>query len=611
MPAGSATASAAFVVRVPAPATATGSAMRSQYISPSTQSLAVTVGGEPTVVANLTPSSPNCVPASGPNPLTCTVTVTAPVGTDTFTVTMYDGLNASGNVLSKGSVTANVVANQTTPVNVVTGGTVCSIQVTLGNPAPPQGTSATIPVTVTVRDAAGNVIIAPGSYSAPIALQDSDATYTSLSTTSVTSPGQSVTLAYNGGPLTTATISASSAGIPATKITNATLKPTGSAPAIAAIAVSVANASLTPRVPSSTALTVTARDAAGNIISGTYPATVTLSTTNAALSFNPKTVTASGQPVTVSYSGSTLVVGNVSVSATAPNVPPAKDTAAPFTPKTPCLPTFTPTNLYVVWDTTGVQDLYRYAPPYTGTPTPLNTTSYAVYMTIDPTGRIFIAQANTSGYPGPSANVVYFSPPYTAPQVAVTPANLDIYGTALDDKGNLFVTGGPIFSAPGPVPATGSFYATPAVLPNSPTGIYSLNVDNYCNLVASGANGTIYVFGTTGQPGGGYGQVTPIVNTKIGGTTGVGGTTLDLKGNIFFVVGSQIYELAPPYTQAPTALINIPGAGITSMAVDTSGNIITADYSNNRVEEIKPPYTSYTTIISGVLSDVAGVVIGP
>jgi len=55
----------------------------------------------------------------------------------------------------------------------------------------------------------------------------------------------------------------------------------------------------------------------------------------------------------------------------------------------------------------------------------------------------------------------------------------------------------------------------------------------------------------------------------------------------------------------------IPGAGITSMTIDTSGNLITADYSNNKIEEIAPPYTSYTTIISGVLSNAAAVVIGP
>ncbi len=612
MPTGpSGTSSAALVVKIPAPAAA-GHAVRPSYISPSTQSLAVSVGGESsTVVANLTPSSPGCVPATGSTPLTCTVTVTAPVGSDTFTVTMYDGLNASGNVLSKGSVTANVSANQTTPIHVVTNGTVCAISVTLGNPSPPQGTAATIPVTVAVYDAAGNVIIAPGSYSAPIALSDSDSKYTTLSTATVTAPGQPVTLAYTGGPLATATISASSPGIPAGKITNAVLTPSGGA-AIAAIKLTVASASLTPRTPSSTNLTVTALNASGGVISGTYPSPIALSTTNAALTLNPKTVTASGQPVTVTYSGSTLVYGNVSVTASAPGVPPAGVTAAAFAPKTPCLPTFTHKNLYVMWDTASVQDVYRYAPPYTGAPTALNTITYGVYMTIDPLGRIFVAQANTSGYPGPSANVVYMSPPYATAPVAVTPANLSIYGTALDDKGDLFVAqvNGPILSAPGPVPATG-FYATPAALPNSPTGVYSLAVDNYCNVIAGGANGTIYVLGTTGQPGGGYGQVTPVVNSTLAPAGGVGGTTLDAKGDVFFVVGSQIYELAPPYSKKPTALINIPGAGITSMTIDTSGNLITADYSNNKIEKIAPPYTSYTTIISGVLSNAAAVVIGP
>jgi virginiamycin B lyase len=224
------TSGAAFVVRVPARSSASAaSAMsRPQYISPATQSVAISVSGESAaVVANLTPASPNCTPASGSTPLTCTVVVTAPVGTDTFTVAMYGRLNGGGPALSKGSVTADVVANQTTPVNVVTGGVVDSIALTLANPAPALGKAAKIALTVTAKDSAGCVIVGPGAYTTPIALSDTDAKYTSLSTTTVTSPGAPVTLNYNGGALVSATISASAAGVPPARIANATVTPQG------------------------------------------------------------------------------------------------------------------------------------------------------------------------------------------------------------------------------------------------------------------------------------------------------------------------------------------------------------------------------------------------
>jgi len=96
----------------------------------------------------------------------------------------------------------------------------------------------------------------------------------------------------------------------------------------------------------------------------------------------------------------------------------------------------------------------------------------------------------------------------------VTPANLSIYGTALDDKGDLFVAqvNGPILSAPGPFPQPASTRRRR----RSPIRHRRLFARRRRLLQPhrGGANGTIYILGTTGQPGGGYGQVTPIVNSS-------------------------------------------------------------------------------------------------
>ena len=197
---GGASSTAAFVIHIPggqspASSAAAGRTGRPAYVSPATQSISISVSGESTpVVANLTPNSPNCTPASGSTPLTCTVSVPAPVGNDTFTVTLFQQQNAAGTPLSTGSVAAQISANQTTPVNVVTNGVVASVQLYLANSAPPLGRAATIPVIVDAKDAAGNVIVGPGNYSVTISLSDSDAKYTSLSTASVSAPSASVTL---------------------------------------------------------------------------------------------------------------------------------------------------------------------------------------------------------------------------------------------------------------------------------------------------------------------------------------------------------------------------------------------------------------------------------
>ena len=171
-------ATATFRIRIPSGAASSAKASvalrsrivgtagpRPQYVSPSTQSLAIVVngGGAPTV-ANLTPTSPNCTPASGSTPLTCSVPVAASIGADTFTVTTYDQTNAAGNALSSANVAATIVAGQANNVSVILNGIIASIQLVLGSTNPPEGTPTTISLTVNAMDADGNVIVGPGSY---------------------------------------------------------------------------------------------------------------------------------------------------------------------------------------------------------------------------------------------------------------------------------------------------------------------------------------------------------------------------------------------------------------------------------------------------------------
>jgi hypothetical protein len=212
-----------FKVLVPRYVAHTTSRLRPQYVSSSTESISITVDADEPVDANLTPSSPGCTTVSAGTQ--CTIPVAAAPGSDTFAVTTYDSLNATGNKLSTASVTQTIVAGELNTVNVTLDGIVASIVLSLQSAPPPEGNPATIGVSVMARDADGNTIVGPGSYDNTISLADADASDTTkLSVTTVTAPSTSVTLSYNGGALSSAGlnahVTASSSGVPSSEITD-------------------------------------------------------------------------------------------------------------------------------------------------------------------------------------------------------------------------------------------------------------------------------------------------------------------------------------------------------------------------------------------------------
>jgi hypothetical protein len=182
-----------------------------RYVSASTQSASVTIAagtgapGPPTVI--------NCT-------TTCTAQLQAPVGSDTFAVTLYDQQSAGGNKLCIGSLTQTIVANQVNTVNVALSGVVAGLQVVLNPSTVPPGPAATIGVTVNALDAGNNIIIGPGyavdAFGNPVtvSLTDSDTSgATMLSQTSFQVPVSGITLSYNGTTIPNPTISASAPGL--------------------------------------------------------------------------------------------------------------------------------------------------------------------------------------------------------------------------------------------------------------------------------------------------------------------------------------------------------------------------------------------------------------
>src|SRR5271168_1930826 len=89
-------------------------------ISPLTQSVSVAINGSGAVQQfNTTPTSPGC--SAGPTGTTCTFTVYAPFGMDTFVVTTYSAPNRGGSTLDQGTAVELIQAAYSNSVSVVLG----------------------------------------------------------------------------------------------------------------------------------------------------------------------------------------------------------------------------------------------------------------------------------------------------------------------------------------------------------------------------------------------------------------------------------------------------------------------------------------------------------
>ena len=221
-------------IKIPNAAATQSTRRRVQYFSPATQSATISVNGGTPASVNLTPSSPNC--STGAGGTVCIVSLNALIGTDTFAVILYDGLNGSGNVLSSATVTQAIV-NGPNNINLITNGVLNNIVIGLSQSAFTVGTPASIMVSVMATDPDGDTIVGPGNFAdasgdaLTVHLTDTDTSgATTLTPSSITAPATGVTLTYTGALLLSATISAMVSGgtiggtvMPAGLVANQTL----------------------------------------------------------------------------------------------------------------------------------------------------------------------------------------------------------------------------------------------------------------------------------------------------------------------------------------------------------------------------------------------------
>jgi streptogramin lyase len=186
-----------------------------QYISAGTTTASISVNGGSAQTGSCTTG-------------TCSVTVDAPIASDTFVVQLLD---SSSHVLSQGSITQTVNGTSANTVTLAFDGVPKTVIISAATANIAPGTiSATSAITVTVKDAAGDTIIGSDPFvdasgnPNPIALTNSDVSgNTSFTVASLTSPAAlTSTFQYNGsGSLagTAITIGATATSISVTTTT--------------------------------------------------------------------------------------------------------------------------------------------------------------------------------------------------------------------------------------------------------------------------------------------------------------------------------------------------------------------------------------------------------
>lgn len=177
------TVPATLTINIPA-RTPSHDARLPKFVPSQVNSIVIAVNGSSSVTTNVTPSVS-----------TYSISVPVAIGSNTFVVSLFDGANASGNLLGQGTQTTTITQAGPNNVPVTINGKVAFISF---NIVPLSQTQINIfPVGI---DAQGNII--SGTYLSSITLNDTDVSgHTNLNgagtTATVTALGQSATLNWD------------------------------------------------------------------------------------------------------------------------------------------------------------------------------------------------------------------------------------------------------------------------------------------------------------------------------------------------------------------------------------------------------------------------------
>jgi hypothetical protein len=155
-----AAATALVSFKIPAPTTSAAAARRATYVSPSSSSLNYSATNGSTTFSNVIATLSTYCTSSGAS-RACTVPIQAPVGSDTFTISLYSG----GSLLSTSTTTTSVTISEG-GANVVPSMVLDPVAstMTVSFNGVPIGQAGTTPVTLSVNDAASQPISGLGTY---------------------------------------------------------------------------------------------------------------------------------------------------------------------------------------------------------------------------------------------------------------------------------------------------------------------------------------------------------------------------------------------------------------------------------------------------------------
>ena len=235
---------AAMTFHFPPPSSTASNARSPRYLSANTKSVVITITAvngvppspaiPPTTIA-VAPGQGTCTALTAQG-FSCTATVGAVGGNDTFLIQAYSGANGTGSLLSSGSITVTVAASGTTTVTtpLVLSGNASTFALASPSPNPAIGTAASgtgvtlypvadstphsITITAVFLDASNAEIVGPIASPIPVAVAGSGISLSSSAfaagtTTIDQSPARitaTLTASYTGQP--GGTIAANGAG---------------------------------------------------------------------------------------------------------------------------------------------------------------------------------------------------------------------------------------------------------------------------------------------------------------------------------------------------------------------------------------------------------------
>jgi sugar lactone lactonase YvrE len=609
-----------FRIAIPSKTTPSAS-RRLQYVSASTKSAVVSVapGSAAAVTVNCT--------------TVCQGNIGAPIGTDTFTVKLFDGTNGTGNLLSTGTLSFNVLIDVDNTINMTFNGVVAAVAVTVSPSAATFGQAQTSSVTVNALDADGNIIVAPGVYvnasgtPVTIALTNSDTSgHTVLSVTHVTQPTAGITLTYDGNSYVSPTITGTASGLaPANGSLTVNCRAAATTTALYTDGFSDTgvqtldryplNASgdgVTPTATASLAIEATAYasglalDAAGTLYAnGIVQVAASPATFDIVVQTWCANVTGSPPPRTTfieppNEDGELALDANANVYST----------------------TFNPDSTFSVFEMAANSGAPSTSVTTASTPTPTLKSFVATApvkfqlipsIAVDPSGNVFAGLDSV-------INEYAANPIGTNPSPARSISSLTATGlitpisTAVDPSGNVFVLyqndqrttfpGGyavaefaaaapttPALVIEGPATQIGTYLGNPPGTVNS--SAVSIAVDAHDNIFVLERATNDTTSPITGEASvqeftaGSSGNVAPATTVDLTGSAVVpNDLAVDASDNLYisdagsFIAGGSWYEYTLGGTRVRTLAGNAPGGSSTydNIAVDSSGNVAVTDY---------------------------------